>query len=176
MKNYTIFYAVKNNDWEIYSDLLSAKRTKPDFIIETQSLDRVITKFPERTVESEHFSIKYFTSEGKEMLFHRNKWRVLDFHDPIRYGLVLCVKISDPTGAVRIFDSDGSLAHYQNIFFNKIDSLIDFPEFFMALSELDSWKTLDMFMYENKKVKSMPDYFDRKRYSPGKLNKYYRKL
>jgi hypothetical protein len=170
--NYTLFYSVKVNKYEIFETLKTTLNDAPDFIIAVKSKGIHITKFPERTVEDEHFEIQYYNNSGKEIIFRKDNWKVIDMSDPLRYNIVLNIKISDPLGKIRIFDGWNALCHFESVFTNRIEDLINFYYMFDWISEFENWELAENEIFEFRK-KKFPKEVTLVCFKPGKLSKYY---
>lgn len=145
-----IYYAVLDKDnYEIFDEMKFAVKYKPKFIISKASKGIHKTKFPQRTVEDEHFIINFYNSSGSWNELEKNEWKVRRLIDPVRYGIVLQIYVRDPYGKVRIFDTynvnDHNKAglHYGNRFFNNIESLVEFYYFFDKLASYKDWNEVE---------------------------------
>ena len=139
------FYAIFSPDsYELFDNLEFAVKMKPQFIFSYESKGICVTKYPERTDESEHFNIEYYNSNGNCTDIEAGGWKAYDIQDPMRYGRVLSLKIRDPQGRIRIFDIQNNRdAHYTNTFFNFISSLIELVDVVKALEQFKNWPTVE---------------------------------
>ena len=139
----TIYYAVSRGDsYELYEELEFAIKSRPKYIFSLRSIGITKSVFPERTVENEHFIIDYLNSKGEKATIEKKGWKAYDIVDPERYGMVLKLKIRDPEGIIRLFDSNRQ-AHYENRFHNSIGSLIELVNFIKYLSQFKNWKEFE---------------------------------
>jgi len=139
-----MFYAVfEDNTNELFEELAFAVKSNPKYLFSLKSKGSTISKFPERTVESEHFVITYFNSEWKVANIEFEGWKAYEITDPMRYGSALYLKIRDPEGRIRLFDEDRQNIHYGNCFYNNISSLIDLEHTVKALSKYSNWNEVE---------------------------------
>lgn len=163
----SLFYSIKGEHYEIFTSLEAALQSKPELIISRRSKGKTVTEFPQRTVESEHFVIDFYNSEGAKIEFETNNWHVIEFDDPLGYHTHLHIKISDPENRVRIFDAWNHQCHYEMVFSNHIESLIKFYHFFNWLVTRKNWKDVDKMFFENRNL--LPDEIKHISFSKGKL-------
>ena len=157
-----MFYAVFEDDSnELFEEFAFAVKSNPKYIFSLKSKGSTVSKFYERTVESEHFVITYFNSERKLSNIVYEGWKAYEIMDPMRYGSVLYFKISDPEGRIRLFDVDGKNVHYGNRFFNDISSLIELVHTVEALSKYGNWNEVEEILKKN--WKDIPPYINKLR-------------
>ena len=139
-----MFYAVFEDDsYDLFEKYVFAIKSSPKYFFRLESRGSTVSKFPERTVESEHFVITYLDSEWKLANIEFDGWKAYEITDPMGYGSVLSIKISDPEGRIRLFASDGKNIDYCNVFFNNISSLIDLVHTVEALSKYGNWNEVE---------------------------------
>jgi len=135
----TIFYAVYNDSsYESYDELEFAIKSKPEYIFSLRSKGFTKSVFPERTIEDEHFDIKYLNAKGEMDSIEKNGWKAYDIVDPDMYGSVLHLKIRDPKGIVRVFSRDE-----KRVFFNTLKYLIKLVNTIKTLNQYKSWKSFE---------------------------------
>lgn len=134
----TIFYGVyDDSSYESYDELEFAIKSKPEYIFSLRSKGFTKSVFPERTIEDEHFDIRYFNAKGEMDSIVKNGWKAYDIVDPDMYGPVLHLKIRDPKGIVRVFNRE------KRVFVNSIESLIKLVNTIKALNQFNGWKSFE---------------------------------
>ncbi len=144
----SIWYGYFNNgSRETFSFPQYAVAAGPELIIGLLSQGLHYFRFPERTVEQEHFKIEMLNTNGAPTSLSKRGWRLVELRHPLEYGHTLKMIIADPKGVCRVFSKQG---HFQPIYIhqNVIEGIELAQQLFESIAESENWSEFERALLE----------------------------